>query len=136
MRLLPTAVVAAGGAAGALARWAATGAFGAASDSASLAWALLTVNTAGSFVLGAVIFASPGGTRELLRLGLGVGFCGGLTTFSSFATLTVELSREGTPAGAAAFAAVSVIAAVAAVAAGAALARVAARPPKPQSRPC
>ena len=55
----------------------------------------LGVNTAGSLLLGLVVVVTAEGRRELWRLGLGPGFCGSLTTFSSFAVLTAELGRDG-----------------------------------------
>jgi fluoride exporter len=47
----------------------------------------LVVNVVGSFILGLVFSLTLKGTddREIWRLLLGVGFCGGFTTFSSFA---------------------------------------------------
>ena len=55
--------------------------------------ALLVVNTAGSFLLGAIVTADWSSTTELV---LGVAFCGALTTFSSFA---LEVRRLGWPWG-------------------------------------
>ncbi len=133
----PALVVAVGGAVGAAVRWVvlealeAVGAVG----TAPMAWALLMVNSVGSFVVGAVLFASADGARELARLGLGVGFCGGLTTFSSFAVLTAHIARDGAPASAAAFVAASVVAAVAAVAMGIAAARKAGWSPVSEHAP-
>ena len=49
-------------------------------------WGTLAVNVAGSFVLGAV------GTGDPL---LGAGFCGALTTYSTFGAETVALARGG-----------------------------------------
>jgi CrcB protein len=55
----------------------------------------LVVNATGSFVLGllAAVLARPGeaGRAELAWLLLGVGFCGGYTTFSTFSLDTVAL---------------------------------------------
>lgn len=54
----------------------------------------LLVNVAGSFVLGLLSASALSGSAMAL---LGVGFCGGLTTYSSFAVQTVRLgSRRGT----------------------------------------
>jgi len=61
----------------------------------------LVVNATGSFVLGllAVLIARPaaGARTDVARLMLGVGFCGGYTTFSTFSLDTVALleSRGG-----------------------------------------
>ena len=54
----------------------------------------LLVNVSGSLVLGVVFLL----TRERFPawyLLLGVGFCGGYTTFSTFAVETLELARRG-----------------------------------------
>lgn len=65
----------------------------------------LVVNATGSFILGllAVLIARPGaGSRaDVARLLLGVGFCGGYTTFSTFSLDTVALleSRGALVAG-------------------------------------
>ncbi len=82
-RVVPA--VLAGGAGGAAGRWV-IGEFGWSSSTT-----LLVVNTIGCFVLGIVIAALP--EREHpIRLALGVGVCGGLTTFSGLAVdLAVRL---------------------------------------------
>ena len=98
-------VVAIGGAAGAGCRWALADAVG----GSDWPWALLVINVVGSFLLGAVLVSGSGATRELVRLGLGVGFCGGFTTFSSFAVDTVHLLDDGRSAAAAAFTTLSVV---------------------------
>lgn len=55
----------------------------------------LVVNASGSFVLGvlAVVIARPdaGARADVARLLLGVGFCGGYTTFSTFSLDTIAL---------------------------------------------
>lgn len=64
---------------------------------ASFPWATLIVNVSGSVVLGFVIVAAlerPAPSRYLRPL-LGTGFCGGLTTFSTFAVETDSLVRAG-----------------------------------------
>ena len=70
--------VLAGGVVGATGRWAI----------GELGWpssiTLLVVNTIGSFVLGVVV-ARWGDREHPLRLALGVGLCGGFTTFSGVA---------------------------------------------------
>ena len=56
----------------------------------------LSVNVLGSFLLGFIIFYFD--VRDLLsseiKLLLTIGFCGGFTTFSTFAFETVNLLRE------------------------------------------
>lgn len=53
----------------------------------------LTINVSGCFVVGFVIAALVDRSRapEWLRVGLVVGFCGGYTTFSTFAQETLDL---------------------------------------------
>ena len=62
------------------------------------AWGTLTVNIAGSFLIGFLAFVINTKTPlgELLRLGLIVGVLGGFTTFSAFSaeTLTLLLSQQ------------------------------------------
>jgi fluoride exporter len=61
----------------------------------SLLWATVGINIAGSFLLGLLV-AEPWFTRDF-REGLGVGFLGGLTTFSTFsvqAVLEVDAGRS------------------------------------------
>ncbi len=56
----------------------------------------LAVNFLGSFILGLLIYGLD--ERELLSLNmkllLGVGFCGGFTTFSTFSLETLNLLKE------------------------------------------
>jgi len=56
----------------------------------------LIVNILGSFLLGILIYGFD--DKELLtnnyKLFLGVGFCGGLTTFSTFSLETINLLRD------------------------------------------
>ncbi|MHC3436740.1 fluoride efflux transporter CrcB [Natrialbaceae archaeon A-gly3] len=54
--------------------------------------ATLVVNVVGSFLLGVLVFA--GVDESTLQL-LGVGFCGSVTTFSSFSVETVQLWERG-----------------------------------------
>jgi CrcB protein len=70
--------------------------------------ATLIVNIAGSFILAAVATASPM-ESDLLHAFLGAGFCGALTTFSTFILETVILVRTGHRHRAAAYVSVTVL---------------------------
>jgi fluoride exporter len=61
-----------------------------------LPWGTGTVNVVGSFVLGIVAASGPGWLVTLA----GTGFCGALTTFSTFGYETVRLAEEGETAAA------------------------------------
>lgn len=80
-------LVAVGGAAGALLRWA----VGHWLATSGLPWATLVVNVVGSLLLGVVAAASDGWPRTLL----GTGVAGALTTYSAFALETVLLTDNG-----------------------------------------
>ena len=54
-------------------------------------WAVLAVNVAGSLAGGVLIGATSGDLQVILL----TGFCGGLTTFSTFTVETVQLVLEG-----------------------------------------
>lgn len=56
-------------------------------------WGTLTVNVLGSFVLG-MVAATEAGNSTAYAL-WGTGFCGGLTTFSTFSFETVRLGETG-----------------------------------------
>ena len=84
-----------------------------------LPWGTFVVNAAGSLVLGATAggVAAAGGPDWVLTLA-GTGFCGALTTFSTFSFETVRLAEEGALTAAAVNVAGSVIVGAAACAAG------------------
>ena len=119
-----------GGAAGAGARWA-----------AGVAWdggtgfpvATCVVNLAGCLALGALL-ALGAGRRLSARWvdAIGVGFCGGLTTFSTLAVEAVDLDQRGRPGLAAAYVAISVVGGVAAFLAGDRLATLAGDAGRPE----
>ncbi|MBK5271253.1 MAG: fluoride efflux transporter CrcB [Bacteroidia bacterium] len=60
-------------------------------------WGTFVVNLIGCFLIGLVYAASEKGTAlsPQTRLFLATGFCGGFTTFSTFAFENMELFRSG-----------------------------------------
>ena len=59
-------------------------------------WGTFAVNIAGSFVLGFLLGAQRHlGLSASVVLLLGTGFCGGLTTFSTFGYETLRLLEDG-----------------------------------------
>lgn len=100
--------VAAGGAAGAVARYAASlwiqGWAG-----AGFPWATLAINVAGSILMGMLVegfaqIADPGGAA---RAFLTIGVLGAFTTFSTFSLEVVSLAQRGDAVAAAAYVAAS-----------------------------
>lgn len=88
------ALVALGGALGAVARFGVAEALPHANG--EVAWATFVVNIAGAFVLGCLLEAltrsgPDTGARRSVRLLLGTGFCGAFTTYSTFAHDVVTL---------------------------------------------
>ena len=70
-------------------------------------WGTLAVNAAGSLLLGLLLaLPAPGPVTALL----GTGFCGALTTYSTFSWETLTLARRGERARATAYVLVSVLA--------------------------
>ncbi|MEU7698674.1 CrcB family protein [Streptomyces sp. NPDC039028] len=96
-------VVAAGGALGASARYGAE--LLAPTPEGAFPWTTLTVNVAGCAVLGVLMVLlterptewSSAPPHPLLRPFLGTGFCGGFTTFSTYALQTERLLDGGDP---------------------------------------
>jgi fluoride exporter len=107
------ALVALGGAAGAMLRHALNVAL------AGAAWpkATFVANVAGCLLFGLVAGLAMGRMPETVRLLVVTGFLGGLTTFSAFGGETASLLRQR-PAAAAAYAAASVAAGLAGVIGG------------------
>jgi CrcB protein len=105
-----TAAILAGGAVGTLSRYGMAELLGAAPG--TWPWSTLLVNVVGSFILGFLTAATE--ADSVLRPLVGVGFCGALTTFSSFQVETLRLADAGRPELAVAYSAVSLAAGVAA----------------------
>lgn len=78
-------------------------------------WGTLAINVTGSLILAVVYSMLDGsaGTAEW-RLFLGVGICGGYTTFSTFSWETVRLMQDGNWTRASAYLIASVIGSLAA----------------------
>jgi CrcB protein len=110
--------VALGGALGTAARYGAVQAF---PVTPGWPWAIFVVNLAGSFVLGWLVEAMS--RHERTRLLGGVGFCGGLTTYSTFAVEIAGFQRDGRTGLGAAYLAASLAGGLAAAACGLSLGR-------------
>ena len=85
---------------------------------AAFPWATFAVNVAGCLVLGVVLALLPPGDPRQLRELLVIGFCGGLTTFSTFGLEVVALGQQRSYGLAAVYVVLSIIVGVVAVAAG------------------
>lgn len=83
-------LIAAGGGAGALVRYG----IGELVSSPSFPWATFAVNIVGCALL--AVATSPTRLKSQQRI-LGTGFCGGLTTFSTFAVDIASLTNDGRP---------------------------------------
>ncbi|MGN6244858.1 MAG: fluoride efflux transporter CrcB, partial [Motilibacteraceae bacterium] len=58
-------------------------------------WGTFLVNLVGSFLLGLLTAAATGGLDPRVLALAGTGFCGALTTFSTFGYETVRLVEDG-----------------------------------------
>ncbi|MFJ6103800.1 fluoride efflux transporter CrcB [Streptomyces sp. NPDC092359] len=128
-RLPVVGVVAAGGALGAVARYAASLAWPTATD--AFPWTTFAVNVSGCALLGVLMVLlteTMTAPHPLLRPFLGTGFCGGYTTFSTYGLDTQRLLATGETARAVLYLGGTAVTALAAVWAGVTAARtVAAR---------
>lgn len=115
------AAIAAGGVAGAALRWSVAGDV----VTGGFSWRILTVNLVGSLLLGVLLAGewSRPGARVAVHDAGAIGFCGGLTTFSTFAVEVAALVRSGDELTAALYVFSSVGGSIAAVILGAALLR-------------
>jgi fluoride exporter len=121
------AVVAAGGMAGALARFWVQSVWPSAPG--GFAWATFVINVSGCLLIGALMVAitEVRVVHRLVRPFLGVGFLGGYTTFSAYVADIRRMVAHGAPVTALAYLAGTMVAAVAATWCGMALARLVAR---------
>ncbi|MBL0742600.1 fluoride efflux transporter CrcB [Chryseolinea lacunae] len=122
--LLKILIVAAGGALGSAARYVTARQVDARLNSI-FPYGTLTVNVVGSFILGLVLTlaARKAGVTESWRLFLGAGFCGGFTTFSTFAWENFNLIEQKFMGTFVLYTSVSLVAGFLALAAGAFLGR-------------
>ncbi|MEU2505362.1 CrcB family protein [Streptomyces sp. NPDC007863] len=118
------AAVAAGGVLGASARYGATLAWPTAPG--TFPWTVFLVNALGCAAIGLLmVFATeaPRTPHPLLRPFLGTGFCGGFTTFSTYALDTRGLFGAGSPVEGVLYLGGTLVTALAAVVAGVAAGR-------------
>lgn len=122
-RLDVLAVIAAGGAIGAGARYAVGQLWPGAAD--GVPWATLAVNAVGCFLLGLLMFfvTDVWPPRRYVRPFVGVGVLGGFTTFSTYALETRALLVEGRALLALGYVLGTVVLALGAVVAGALVGR-------------
>lgn len=89
-------------------------------------WGTLTVNIAGSFIMGVLVAwlaTRYSGPDHHIRLFLATGVLGGFTTFSAFSLDVAVLWERGAHGAAASYVLVSVVVSIVALAAGLALVR-------------
>lgn len=114
---MPWLYVAVGGAAGSLLRYAAGEALGPYRPGA-FPWHTFWVNLAGSLLVGLVLALVARDDPHHLRALVAVGFCGGLTTFSTFSWETVGMLQTRAYGMAAAYVGGSLLAGMLAVVLG------------------
>lgn len=88
-------------------------------------FATLLVNIVGSLILGFTIalFWNKAHLNDTIRLAIAVGFCGGLTTFSTFSWETFDLIKNGEFLLAVVYMLISVLACILAISLGAFLSK-------------
>lgn len=79
--------------------------------SSSFPWATLTVNLLGCLLIGVIygFFARHSSVSHAMCLLLTTGFCGGFTTFSTFANEGVQMLQSGNLVAFAAYASMSIL---------------------------
>ena len=92
----------------------------------SFPWGTMFVNVVGSFLIGAILWASFDARSMSVeaRLFLGTGIMGGFTTYSSFNAETIAMAREGRYGAAAAYVSATFVVALLAGVLGLAAGRV------------
>lgn len=91
-----------------------------------LPWGTFVINVSGAFLLGFLTgLATTGNLPVTVGAGVGDGFCGAFTTFSTFSFETLRLAESGSYLGAAGNLGGSVALGLGAAAAGIALGRLA-----------
>lgn len=116
-----SALVAAGGAVGAVARYhAGQLVSNLAGPDNAFPWGTLSINLVGSLLMGGLLGwlargSIAGASAETMRLLIGVGLLGGFTTFSAFSAELVTLMHRGQAAMAFGYGAASLIAGMAAM---------------------
>jgi CrcB protein len=116
-----SALVAAGGAIGAVARYhAGQLVANLAGQDNTFPWGTLSINLVGSLLMGGLLGwlargSMAGTSAETMRLFIGVGLLGGFTTFSAFSAELVTLMHRGQAAMAFGYGAASLIAGMAAM---------------------
>lgn len=88
-------------------------------------FATLTVNIIGSLILGftVALFWNKAHLNDTLKVAITVGFCGGLTTFSTFSWETFDLIKNGEALLAFIYAVISVLVCLLAISLGAFLSK-------------
>ncbi|MHB8185214.1 MAG: fluoride efflux transporter CrcB [Dermatophilaceae bacterium] len=87
-------------------------------------WGTFTVNVLGSLILGTVTGAvTAGGASPQVQLALGTGFCGALTTYSTFSYETLRLLEDDARLFAAANVVASIVAGLGSAFLGVAISR-------------
>jgi CrcB protein len=85
-------------------------------------WGTLTVNVVGSLILGLLTGAvTAGGASPQVQLAVGTGFCGALTTYSTFSYETLRLLEDDARLYAAANVVASIVAGLVSAFAGVAI---------------
>jgi CrcB protein len=88
----------------------------------TLPWGTLLINVSGALLLGFLTgLTLAGRLPAAVKTGVGTGFCGAYTTYSTFTVETMQLAGNGQLAAAAGNVAVSLVAGLAAAALGVAL---------------